>query len=154
MARPAMRTIHGRWSLRQVAAEAGISHRTARTLATNGYLNATHLGYKDILLARVAAALLDAPRPHGAHTPDTPDTTTTRNFEALRLTQTIADNPTPSTDTRLLITPTTATLEADPFDIVAALRKTTDPVLALPIGHWAQELLTLAVSLDGSGAPR
>ena len=134
MARPAMRDITGRWSLVQVAAEAGVTHRTARTLATAGYLDANNLRYRDIVMLRVAAAALDAPRPAGQTRTETHDTALARNFEALRLTRTVLDNPTPSREATLVLSPTKAALFEDPFKLMGHLRDLNTPTLLLPVG--------------------
>lgn len=143
MARPVMRDLTGRWSLVQLAHEAGVTHRTARTIVASGYLDPNNLTLHDIVTLRVAAALLDSPRPTGEPRNTASPATTRRNNEALRLARQVARHTTPSKDARLVITPTTATLVDDPFDLVTILRRETDPALLLPLGEWAQELQTI-----------
>lgn len=139
--RTAMREPLGRWSLTQVAAEAGVTHRTARTIATAGYLDPDNLTYRDVITMRVAAALLDAPRPNGQTRTQSADTTTKRNFEGVRLARTVIDDPNPDRETRLAVLPHTARLATNAFALMGAIGEAgTDPVLILPIGEWVHRL--------------
>jgi hypothetical protein len=139
MARPAMRDPSGRWSLTQVAVAAGITRQTARTLASNNLLgDVTNLSSKDVLCARVAAHLLDAPRPLAMKPADARDAVIKRNFDALALTRRIIDNPTPPSGAVLLITPTTATLHESPFKLMADIEGVQVAVLLVPVGAWAE----------------
>lgn len=141
MARPVMRNAHGRWSLTQVATEAGITHRTARTLSASGYLDANNLGYKDVLAARVAGALLDAPPPTGQTRTAARDRTIARNFEAIRLARTVIDAPTSGRDVLLAVLPDDVRLVENPmqaFGVVGDMR--ARPLLLLPVGEWAHLL--------------
>lgn len=141
MARPVMRNVHGRWSLTQVATEAGITHRTARTLIASGYLDPNSLGHRDVLCARVAAALLDAPPPVGQTRTEARDGTIARNFEAIRLARTLIDAPTSGRDVLLAVLPDGVRLVENPmqaFGVVGDMRDR--PLLLLPIGEWAHLL--------------
>lgn len=140
MARPAMRDPSGRWSLAQVAAAAGLSRQTARTVVSAGYLNPEDLHYKDIALAKVAAALIDAPRPAGMNRHDAADAITKRNFEALTLARRLLDDPTPSRDAILRISATEAVFHKSPSRALADLEDLTEPALMLPLGAWVTEL--------------
>lgn len=142
MARPAMREPFGRWSVAQVAAEAGITPRTARTLVTNGVLNPHLLGYKDVLVARVGAALLDAPRPAGQTRTEATPITKARDSQAIGYARQVIDDPSPSGDTAMLaIFPDEVRLIEESMKVFAALGDMDDrPLLLLPVGKWAQAL--------------
>lgn len=143
MARPAMRDPSGRWSLTQVAAAAEITRQTARTLVAAHYLDAGNLGYKDVPLAKVAAALLDAPRPVGLSRQDTADAVTKRNFEALALARRVIEDPSPAKDATMVVTSDQVTLYDDPFALMGHLRGLTVTATLLPIGAWATAATTL-----------
>lgn len=147
MARPVMRNTHGRWSLAQVAAEAGITPRTARTLVASGYLDLNRLGYKDVLSARVAATLLDAPLPAGQNRTEARDQTVARNFEALRLARTIIEDPAPTRDSLLAVLPTGVRLITNTMQAVGAVGDMgAQPLLLLPVGEWAHTLREAAMA--------
>lgn len=136
-----MREPGGRWSLTQVATAAGVSHRTARTVATAGYITPENLTDKDVVLLRVAAALLDGPRPSGTPRNEAADALIQRNFEALRLTQLVLNDPAPNKDVRLAVLPQTARLAQDAFSLMGIIGDTkAEPLLLLPVGEWANEL--------------
>lgn len=141
MARPAMREPFGRWSVAQVAAEAGITPRTARTLVTNHVLNPHMLGYKDVLVARVAAALLDAPRPTGQTRTEAEPVVRVRDNRAIAYARQVI-NSTASGDTAMLaIFPDDVELIEESMKVFAALGNMDDrPLLLLPIGKWAAAL--------------
>lgn len=137
MGRPAMRDPHGRWSLAQVAEHAGVTHRVARTCAQAGYVDPTGLQQQDVTVLKVAAALLDAPRPSGPRTA-TSQAVTQRNQHALNLTRQMLDAP--QHDALLLVVPTTAHL-ASGLAVVGLLSQyQAEPILLLPIGQWALAL--------------
>lgn len=139
MARPAMRNVGSRWSLLQLAAAAGISHRTARTLVTAGYFNAEALDHRDIVPMRVAAALLDAPRPTGEPRQSPSDQTLRRNFAALSVVRTFVSDPTPKTETLLVVRPHDTRTVDNPMSAIGVLGDMGDqPMLVLPIGQWTQ----------------
>lgn len=147
MARPVMRDPAGRWSLTQVAAEAGVTSRTARTVVAAGYLDADRLGYRDIVMMRVAAALLEAPRPAGLTRDAAAEQTKVRNFEALRLTRSVLDDPAPAKETRLAVLPASVRLATDAFTLMGAIGEAaTSPMLLLPVGEWALALRDILLS--------
>lgn len=140
MARPAMREPFGRWSVTQVATEAGITPRTARTLVANGALNPHLLGYKDVLIARVAAALLDAPRPAGQTRTEAASVTDARDAQALAHAREVIDSPSASRDTMLAVLPDEARL-VEGMKVFGAISDMGDrPLLLLPVGDWAHSL--------------
>lgn len=150
MARPVMRNAHGRWSLTQVATEAGVTQRTSRTLVSSGYLDLNRLDYKDVLTARVAAALLDATPPAGQSRTQSRDRTIARNFEAIRLARTVIDAPTSGRDVLLAVLPEDVRLVENPmqaFGVVGDMRDR--PLLLLPVGEWAH-LLREAVASEAA----
>lgn len=141
MARPVTRETHGRWSLAQVAAEAGITPRTARTIAAARYIDPDRLGYKDVLAARVAAAVLDAPRPAGQTRTESRDTTTRRNHKAVQLARTVIDSPTPTREAFLAVLPDGVQLVENAYQAIGAIGNLGDqPLLVLPVGEWAHAL--------------
>lgn len=151
MARPVMREPFGRWSVAQVAAEAGITTRTARTLVTNKVLNPHLLGYKDVLVARVGAALLDAPRPAGQTRTEATPITQARDKQAIDYARQVMDNPAPTGDTAMLaIFPDEVRLVEESMKVFAALGDMEDrPLLLLPVGKWAHALrATIATAAD------
>lgn len=159
MARHTMRSITGRWSLMQIAQAAGVSHRTARTVTDRGYLDSQRLQITDVLMLRVAAALLDAPRSSGLPRSGTTEDIERRNHDALTATRTLLTatrSPDPMrnvADTWLLITPTTAALEPDPFEVVRRLKGDPTSTLLLPVGRWVEELSALMASLATNENP-
>lgn len=142
MARPAMRDPSGRWSLTQIAAAAGLSRQTARTIATAGYLDTGDLRYRDIVLAKVAAACLEAPRPTTGTRTETHAAAHARNQEALRLTTRLLDDPHPPRDALLRISATEAVFHKSPSRALADLEDLTEPALMLPLGAWIADLTT------------
>lgn len=150
MARPAMREPFGRWSVAQVAAEAGITPRTARTLVTNHVLNPHMLGYKDVLVARVGAALLDAPRPAGQTRTQAEPVIKARDDRAIAHAREVMDNPTAARDTLLAIFPTEVRL-AEGMKVLGVIGDLGDqPLLLLPVGEWAT---ALRASIASAAAP-
>jgi hypothetical protein len=137
----AQREPFGHWSLTQVAAEAGITPRTARTLVASNVLNLHRLGYKDVLVARVAAALLDAPRPAGLNRTEAAAATQARDTQAIAYAREVIDTPAPSADTRLAIFPDEVRLVTESMKIFGAIGDMDDrPLLLLPVGKWALAL--------------
>lgn len=147
MARAKRREPFGPWSLVQIAAEAGITHRTARTLVANNVLNAHRLGYKDVLVARVAAALLDAPRPAGLNRTEAAAATEDRDREVLNHARHIMDDPTPDRGVLLAIAPDGVRLITNPMQAMGVLGDMgSQPLLLLPLGEWASNLRNTILS--------
>lgn len=137
----AQRDPFGHWSLTQVAVEAAITPRTARTLVTNRVLNPHRLGYKDVLVARIGAALLDAPRPAGLNRTEAAAATKDRDIQAIAYARQIMDDPAPDRATMLAVFPDEVRMIAENMKIFSALGDMDDrPLLLLPIGRWAHAL--------------
>lgn len=123
----------GRWSLRQVAHHAGVSHATARRVAQLGWVDQDNLTAHDVPFLRVAVAVLDAPAGAGQDRRTISPAVTARNTEAIRLCRDLQHKPDPQAI--LVLSPTAATL-TDPYDIARAVAHTTDPLLIVPVGAW------------------
>jgi hypothetical protein len=136
MGRPAMRAPGGRWSLAQVAAHAQVTHRVARTCVQAGYLDPQDLRQGDVTVLKVAAALLDAPRPAGPRT-ETSDAADRRNRQALTLTRQVLAAP--ERDAVLVVVPAQAHLARGLALVGLLAEHRTQPVLLLPVGEWAMQ---------------
>lgn len=137
MARPAMRDPAGKWSLSQIATAAGITYRTARTLVSLDYLDPDSLGSRDIVRARIAAALLDAPRPAGLNRNEATAATAVRNQRALELTAQVSDS---NEEATLVVLPGEVHLAPKSMTVIRYIDEFSgQPMLLLPVGAWAVE---------------
>lgn len=140
MARPTQNASDGTWSLTQVAKAAGIKMRTARTLVNAAWLPEGNLTVEHVLIARVSAALLDAPRPpsegRGPMTAPVQDRYRRLLDEVYRL---LGD---PNTAALALISPTETLLARTISRAMSFLEEQDVPqaVLILPVGKWAEEV--------------
>lgn len=138
MGRRVQRPARGRWSLLQVAADAGVTERAARTCVARGYLDAKDLGRSDVVLLRVAAALLDAPRAlDGQPRASLSVRSATRDQRALAETTRLLAAATVSAEAMLMLSPDEV-LVVDNALLAAGniLRFGPVPVLVLPVGAW------------------
>lgn len=143
MARQPQRDTRGRWSLRQIASEARLTLRTITRLADLGWIDATNLGYRDIAVSRVAAALLDAPRAPGTSREQAPTVHAERVSQALALTRDLAARADKIDDQWLIITAEVSTL-GNALAVANAVSQQTQPVLLLPVGAWVTEAHRIA----------
>lgn len=141
VARPAQNTRDGDWSLTQIAKHAGMKKHTIRALADGGWLPTEGLKREHILIARVAATLLDAPLPDGEGKRSMSAATVDRYRSLLaKAWDAIADTDT--AQSVALISPTDATVVASMSRATVFIEDQTPPaaVLVIPIGAWAQEV--------------
>ncbi len=140
MPRPAMRSADGRWSVSQLTVEAGLTPRVARTLVAAGLLDPAGLRETDVVVARVAAALLDAPRPPGSRAASAA-AVARRNDLALQLTREVLAERPPAADATLAVSPDDAQLSRNPMALIGLVGQLADrPLLLLPVGLWARQL--------------
>jgi hypothetical protein len=139
--RPVLRQPGGRWSLQQVYIEAGITLSVARTVVRKGLMDPDALTEVDIVVLRVAAALLDAPRPFGQARTQAAETVQSRDEQALSLTRDLLAGDRVDPAAALLVSATEALLAPDLLALMnglAARRGST--VLMLPVGEWVAAL--------------
>lgn len=136
-----MRSAAGPWSLLQVAAAAGVTERVARTCTARGYLPRAGLRPRDIVRLRVAATLLNAPRPASVTPAAGAAVIERRNRRALDLVDQALD-ATPRQDTAMVVvTPADAVLASNPLLAAGLIAECgSDPVLVLPVGAWIAHL--------------
>lgn len=138
--RPIVREVGGRWSLQQVYLEAGITLSVARTVVRRGMLDPDALTEDDVVVLRVAAALLEAPRPEGART-QTAEVVAARDEAALLLAREAVSRASVDPAAVLLVSPDQATLAADMLGVMNALAaRRGETLLMLPIGDWITAL--------------
>lgn len=133
MARPPMADPAGKWSLRQVAAHAGVSHASARRVVELGWVDGKNLTAQDVQFMRCAVTILDAPVGPGEDRRGTTPQAVARNTEAIRLIRALIDKPDPQAT--LILSPDTAQL-TDPYEIARVVAHTTDPLVIVPVGSW------------------
>lgn len=137
----------GRWSLRQVSLVAGVSLATARAVVRVGHLDPSSLSAADVVVLKVAA-MLPSLQPIGELRPaNSARQVPTRETEAVALTRRAGlDLPELAT---LVVTADRALLAATLAQVSAA---TLEPIsqgqayLALPVGHWAQDLRSVSAT--------
>ena len=141
MARPTMNTTGKPWSVTQVALGAKISMRTARTLVESQWIPSKTLTGDHVLIARVAAALLDAPRPEGVSRSGADASTHDRNRQLLDRAYALLSEPNPAAVA--LISPNEVYVAETNFKAMAFLEDQpgNEAILLLPVGRWAKEVL-------------
>lgn len=140
MARPAQNRPDGEWSLTQVAKASGITIRTARTLVENQWLPSGPLRREHVAIARLSAALLDAPRPQGEGRGPLSESTAARYRDLLDQAYTLMSDPVPSAVA--VVTPTQAVIANSMKRVVSIVEATAPPqsTLLLPVGAWIDEV--------------
>jgi hypothetical protein len=147
MPRPVLRTPGGRWSLSQVYTEAGITLAVARTVVRQGRIDPSELTEDDVVVLRVAAALLEAPRPLGMPRNQTAETVRKRDDRALALTRDAlasrSEHPMSTAQATLAVFPADVIMARTSFQLMAAVEEQVlrgDAALLLPVGAWIAAL--------------
>lgn len=138
MARPPQNTINGTWSLTQISKAAGITMRTARTLTNNQWLPAHDLTVNHVVVARVAAALLDAPSLDGRGKMSS--LVVDRNKQIVdRVHRLLQDR---HTSAWVLVSAEEWHIASSMSRMMAFVedQQTPTPVLMIPVGAWVQEV--------------
>jgi len=137
----------GRWSLRQVSLAAGVSLATARAVVRAGHLDPAALTADDVVVLKVAA-MLPSLQPIGELRPaNATRQVPKREIEAVLLTRQ-AGLGLPELAT-LVVTADGASLAVTIAEVSAATLGTVTqgkPYLALPVGRWASDLKSAAVT--------
>lgn len=139
MARKPQRS--GRWSLRQLSLEAGVSTATARSVVKSGHLDPDRLTELDVVVLRVAA-MLPALQPFNETRPaNAVRQVPAREIEAIGLVRAAAGHL--SDLATLVVTADGARLATTLAEVTAYTIEPAskgEPYLSLPVGHWAREL--------------
>jgi hypothetical protein len=115
--------------------------RTARTLVATGRLPRSGLSVEHALIAKVHAALMDAPRPPGVARGAVDHVVEVRNNRVVESAWNCLRDRNASTVA--LVTPSEAFVATSLTRAMLILEEQPlDPILLLPLGHWAEQVMS------------
>lgn len=136
MPRPTEVARTGTWTLVQVAAEAAVTRAMARSAVERGLLPKGGYTEADVVLARVAGALLAFPDPTALPGRGKPDSAR-RDATAIRFARAALTDPATTYDTCLVVSGAEVEVANTPEQAAAILqRMPAVATLVLPVGRW------------------